>query len=426
MRISTNTIYELGSGRLSDLQARLVRTQQQLSTQRRILTPADDPVAAAAALAVTQSMSMNEQYGINRQNAKSALSEEESVLQGMTSLLQDMKTLIVNAGNGTLEDKQRQFLAAEIRGRFDELLGLANSRDGGGNYMFGGYQISSPPFSQTATGAQYNGDQGQRLLQVGPSRFIPLNDSGSAIFQMNKTGNGKFVTAADPANTGSGIVGSGAVTGVLPSTYDYSVEFSVDPNPTPGEPDVTTYMVKDNISGMYMDPATGNFDVPGPPPAAPAGPRVPYVSGEAIAFGGIQFDVKGAPAGGDSFTVKPSANQSIFTTLHDLVTTLTTGAPDAAGQARLANGLAAANNNVDNALDNLLEVRAAVGTRLKELDALDSSGADMQIQYVETLSKLQDIDLTETISNFTQQQITLEAAQKSFMAISKLSLFDLI
>jgi flagellar hook-associated protein 3 FlgL len=427
MRISTNMIFELGSTKISDLQSILAKTQQQLSTQRRILTPADDPVASATALGITQSLSINDQFATNRQNAKNALSQQESILQSVTSLYQDVKTLVVNAGNGAMEDTQRQFLAAELRGRFDELMGLANSRDGTGNFMFGGYQISSQPFSEIPTGAQYSGDQGRRMLQIGASRQIALNDSGSSVFEKIKTGNGKFLAAANASNTGSGIVGTGAVVdGAALTGHNYSVEFTVVPSGVSFSPDTTTFTVKDESTGLYMDPALGTFSVAGPLPAAPLGPRIPYVSGQAINFDGMQLDVKGAPADGDVFTANPSSNQDIFTTLKDLLTTLSTNGSGATGQANLTNGLNAANNNIDNALGALLEVRASVGTRLKEIDVLDSTGDDLNIQYTEALHQLQDIDLAEVISNFTQQQITLEAAQKSFMQVSRLSLFNYI
>ena len=66
MRISTSTMYESGATRLSELQSSLMRTQQQISANRRILTPADDPVASARALEVTQSQSINKQFATNR------------------------------------------------------------------------------------------------------------------------------------------------------------------------------------------------------------------------------------------------------------------------------------------------------------------------------------------------------------------------
>jgi flagellar hook-associated protein 3 FlgL len=74
----------------------------------------------------------------------------------------------------------------------------------------------------------------------------------------------------------------------------------------------------------------------------------------------------------------------------------------------------------------VLAVRASVGSRLKEFDALDSAGSDLDIQYAATLSGLQDLDVVKAISMFTQQQATLEAAQKSFKSMSSLSLFNYI
>lgn len=420
MRISTNMMFELGSKKVSELQTALIKTQQQLSTQRRVLTPADDPIAAANVLGITQSMSINEQFATNRQNAKNLLSQEESVLQSVTGLLQDMKTLVVSAGNGTMADAQRQFLAAELRGRFDELLGLANTRDGTGNFMFGGFRISAEPFAETATGVQYSGDQGQRMLQVGPSRHLALNDSGSKIFEYNRTGNGQFVTAAGAGNTGSGVIGSGAAVDAAAMTgHRYSVDFTVVPGATPSDPATTTYVVQDTDTGFYLDPATKNW-VAGPVSGSP------YVSGEAIVFDGMKIDIEGAPANGDKFNVSPSSNQSIFTTLKNLLNTLEATSVGAAGQARLTNGLNTANNNIDNALDNLLEVRAAVGTRLKEIDVLDATGDDLNVQYTEAMHQLQDIDFAEVVSNFTQRQQALEAAQKSFLQVSRLSLFNYI
>src|SRR5690606_25931648 len=73
MRISTNMIYDMGSSKIADLQAAMLKTQQQISTNRRVLTPADDPIASASAIGINQAISMNEQFTTNRQNAKGAL-----------------------------------------------------------------------------------------------------------------------------------------------------------------------------------------------------------------------------------------------------------------------------------------------------------------------------------------------------------------
>ena len=300
MRISTQTLFDTGAARIGDLQSGLARTQQQISTGRRILTPADDPVGTARALEVTQSQSLNTQYGLNRQSAKGELSAVEGTLQSVTSLLQDVKTTVIAAGNATLSDAERGFQASELRGRFEELMGLANSRDALGNYMFSGFKTTTPAFTETAPGVvQYGGDQGQRLLQVDASRQMAISNPGQAVFQ--------------------------------------------------------------------------------------------------------------------------GGGQDVFQTLNDLITLLQTP-----GTTGLTAGLETGHANVDLALDNVLTVRASVGSRLQELDALDSAGEDRHLQYSQILSELQDLDYAEALTQLSKQQTILEAAQRSFVTVSGLSLFNFI
>lgn len=307
MRISTQLLFETGANRIGDLQNRLQKTQEQIASGRRILTPSDDPVAATRALDVTQTQSINNQYAVNRQHAKNTLGQIEGTLTGVTSLMQDVKSTIIAAGNGTLSDTERGFMARELNGRLEQLLGFANSRDATGNYLFSGFQSNTAAFAQTvppaAPGVVYNGDSGVQKLQVDATRQMAINTPGSTVFQ-------------------------------------------------------------------------------------------------------------GGGQGGAS---------DIFQTITDLVALL-----NVPGTANLATGLATANINLDLALDNVLTVRASVGVSLQELDTLDNVGADRNLQYSQILSELQDLDYTQALTQLSQQQITLEAAQKSFVKTSGLSLFNFI
>lgn len=399
MRISTSSFFDSAISRLGDLQSSLARTQQQIAAGRKILSPSDNPIAASDALKVTEAQAANNQLAVNRQTAKAALGLEEGVLQNVTTLLQDVKTLMVGAGNGALEDEQRSYYATELRAQIDQLLGYANFRDGNSNYVFAGFLSGSQPFIPTATGATYVGDQGQRNLQVGSSRQISLSDPGSSVFEGARTGNGLFVTAAGAGNTGAGIVSPGSVAdpAQLPAR-EYDIVFT----------SATTYDITD-LTAVPTVTTSGT-----------------YVSGLAIVAGAIQFDIAGEPAAGDTFSVRPSSSQSIFTTLTNLVNVLEASATGPAGQARLTNGLNTAQNNLDNTLDKVLQVRASVGARLREVDALDNEGADRELQYAQALVDLQDLDYTKAISELTKNQITLEAAQKSFIQASGLSLFNFI
>jgi flagellar hook-associated protein 3 FlgL len=397
MRISTSTIYNANVSLLNQQQAQLLHTQQQLSTQRRLLTPADDPIASARALDVSQADASNSQYATNRNTALHSTSMSEGVLQSVTSLLQDVRTVAVNAGSGALNNSDKQTLATDLSGRLEDLLALANSTDGEGNYLFSGFQGRTQPFANTNTGVQYQTDDGQRMIQVSSSRQLAASDSGADIFMRMKNGNGTFITQAAPANVGSGIVSSGAVTNpALLTGNNYQVTFSVAAG-------LTTYGVTNTTPGALVP--------------VPVAAGVPYVSGQVISFDGLQLDVSGTPTSGDVFTVAPSTSESIFKTISNLITALRTPSP-------LGGAIATAINGLDRGIDNVSTVSASLGTRLQELDSLQSAGESLGVQYKQTLSQLQDVDLNKAISDLTQQKTSLEAAQKSFLAVSGLSLFN--
>lgn len=406
MRISTKTIYENATTQLNSLQSQMARTQTQLSTNKRMLTAADDPIASARALEVTQSQSLNTQYATNRSNANSSLSLVESALTNGTDLIMDVQTLVVQAGNGTLAKSQRLQIATEIEGRMQDLLGIANTADGSGGYLFSGYKGSTMPFVQTDSGATYQGDQGQRKLQVGSSRSIAISDSGSSIFENNRTGNGSYQTKMVDGNTGGAVAGSGSVTDASQLTgHNYTLQFKVA-----GTPAVTTYSVTDTSASPQRAVLSDE----------------PYVAGKQIAFEGTSFTITGAPANGDKFEVKPSEKESIFTTMTNLVNALRDSGEDNTSLATLSNKLSTASEGLKSSLDNMLTVRASVGSRMKELDYLEDQGSDLGVQYAGTLSKLQDLDIVKAISDYATQQTTLEAAQKSFKTMSGLSLFNYI
>ena len=405
MRLSTNTIFAANVSRLNEIQTGIVRTQQQISTGRRILTPADDPIGAAQVLDLTQGQAINAQYATNRRNATTSLSAEEATLQGTTNLLQDVKALAISAGNGVYSDTERQFLATDLKGRLAELQGQANSTDGTGNYLFAGFQVTAEPFTATAAGIAYNGDQGQRLAQVGTARQIAMSDTGDAVFEKIRS-QGVYSTAAAPANAGgAGVSAVGLADASLLKNHDYDIKFAVN------NTGATTYSVLDKTAGTTVSSG------------------VPYVSNTPIVFDGRSLTVTDgatAPANNDTFTVRENAHQSIFKTIGDLITALQTPADTAQAKAELSHSLSIANGNIGNALDSILTVRASVGSRLKELDTMDSAGDDRNFQYARALQQLQEVDYNKAISDFTQQNTALEAAQKTFVKVSGMSLFSML
>jgi len=403
MRISSSTIFDSNVAALNQQQARLLQTQQQIASGRRLLTASDDPVAATRALEISQADATNTQYASNRDSARNTLSLAEGTLQSVTSLLQDVHDAAAGAGNSLLKGSDRSAIATDLSGRLQELVGLANSTDGLGNYLFSGFQSRTQPFANTAAGVAYSGDDGQRNVQVSAARQMASSDSGADVFMRVKNGNGTFATQATAANAGTGVISQGTVTNpvALVAGNSYTVSFSL-------------------VAGVM------NYTVTGAPTPLASPVTGVYASGQAISFDGMQIDIKGTPAVGDTFTVAPSTNESIFKTISDLIAALKASAMVGANPANLTNSLSRGINNLDNALNNVLATRATLGLRLQEIDSLQVAGEDMGLQFKQTLSKLQDTDYNKAISDLTQQNMSLQAAQKSFVKVTELSLFSFI
>jgi flagellar hook-associated protein 3 FlgL len=402
MRISTSQFYSQGSEAITRQQSELARTQQQISGGKTMLAPADDPVGAARAAGLTQARALTNQYAANIGSAQDALNFTDSTLGQVTDVVQTIRELAVNAGDGTMTDADRSSLATQLAGSLQQLIGLANTRDATNGYLFGGFATTGAPFAAAPGGAVYSGDQGQRALQVAPGRTLEISENGASIFEATPTGNGTFAASAASGNAGTGVISSGNVADATAVTGDaYQLKFGT----TGG---VTTYDVVDSTSGATV--STGNA----------------FAAGQAITVGGMQVAITGAPASGDTFALAPAPRQSLFTTIQNLVDTLKTPATTAAGRAQLANGLSAALANIDQGLNTVLTVRAGVGARLAELDALSTGNTDAGTQIDASLSSIQDLDYAKAMSAFSQQQLALTAAQKSFAQVSSLSLFNYI
>jgi flagellar hook-associated protein 3 FlgL len=304
MRISTNTMFQSGINRITDLQSQQNNLQAQISTGKRIATPSDDPVAAARVLEISDTRKINESYANVRSTARSKLETMESSLTNITNLLVAAQSTLVSAGNGGYSNLERGFVATELKGTLDALVGMANTKDANGNYLYAGFRSDTQPFVQNATGASYVGDNNVQMLKVDAQRQFAVSASGDAVFQAN-----------------------------------------------------------------------GN---------------------------------------------------DVFATLNNIVNLLNTPITDATTQATFSAGLATAITNMQGSVDNILNVRADVGSKLNELDSLDLAGEDRDIQYAKSLSELQDLDYAEALSNLAKQQTIMEAAQKSFVSTTQLSLFDFI
>jgi flagellar hook-associated protein 3 FlgL len=379
---------------LNQLESSISDTQNGISTGLSFTTASENPVGAGLVAGYSQVLAQSQQYTSNGNSATESLNTEDSALTQLQNQLQSLRDLALEANNASESPSDLSAIATQVQQIQGSILAVANTQDGEGNYIFAGYSTQAEPFTQSATGATYNGDQGQRQVQVGAGQTVVVGDNGDLVFNQIKTGNGTFNVTAGSTNTGTGIIGATAVTD--PAAYTagtYSIQFTA--------PD--TYQVVDS-GGAVVTSGT-------------------YTSGQAIDFAGMQVTLSGAPAAGDSFAVAPSTNQSIFTTVQNLANALQQTTATPAGQAQLNNSIVAAINGIDQALDNTQAVQSTVGARLNTVTTAQSVQTSQQTQLQQSITNIQGLNYASAVTNLDSENTTLSAAMEAYTQTEGLSLF---
>ena len=399
MRISSTEQFRQGIDSILDQQAKLNRTQQQLATGKKILSPSDDPAAATQIIKLSALIANNEQFDRNVGTAKNELEQQESVLASSGNVLQRVRELAIQANNATQSNQSRETIGDELKNLVDELLQLANTKNASGEYIFSGYNSRTPAFAKSGTGYVYQGDQGQRLLQVSEGTQLAVRDNGSDVFEGMRTGDGRFTLVSPATNTGGSLV-------TMTSTSDAEQEDYVITFSQPDPDDDVIYSIIGSESGAVK---TGIYE-----------------PGAAFNFQGITLEVEGAPANGDSYQVNRSERQGVFQTVRTISDSLINDINTPQQAAKLANDLGQSLSTLDQALEHLQSRRTIVGNRLQALDTRINENADQRLTLQSTISELQDIDFAEAVSRLNLQSTALQAAQQAYIKIQGLSLFNFI
>ncbi|TWC42978.1 flagellar hook-associated protein 3 FlgL [Pseudomonas sp. SJZ079] len=418
MRISTIQAFNNGVQGLQRNYANATRTQEQISSGNRILTPADDPVASVRLLQLEQQQNVLTQYNDNLTAAKNGLTQEEVTLNSVNTILQRVRELAVQAGNGALSNADRKSVALELGERENELLGLMNSRNARGEYLFAGFQGKTQPFVREADGSySYRGDEGQRKLQVASSLELPISDNGKKIFQ-NVTNAGRLDSLLDiSAAPGSSLSVS------APLVQD-EVAFSGTPAfPAAG---IGIRFTSDRDYVVYDQASPPTFPLTLPDPLVLASGSLddkPDISDQLV-FRGVSLQFDGAAVGGESILVAADParqKQGILETIASLRTSLE-GAASTNSQVRDA--VAVALTNLDHGMTTVDGVRGEIGARLNIIDSTQTDNEDVSLVNKGVQADLRELDYAEALSRLSFQSIILEAAQQSYVKISSLNLFN--
>jgi flagellar hook-associated protein 3 FlgL len=186
MRISTNQIQLSMLDNLQHGFGEYARLDRQISANKRILQPSDDPVGSVRLLGLKKEQVAMEQYQKNIANAKSQLSQGEQQLETMTHMLMRLRELTQTAATGSLSEGDRRAVASETAVIKDGLLDLANARNESGSSLFAGSQVNQTAIVKTPAGDyQYQGDALIREVGIAKGVTVGLNQTADLLFIQN-------------------------------------------------------------------------------------------------------------------------------------------------------------------------------------------------------------------------------------------------
>lgn len=404
MRISTNLQFLRGLTNLQTSQQRLDKVQLQLTKQTRILSPADDPIGNSQVLNLNEKIGQNEQFKRNAITLENNLAREDSVLNNIVDAVQRVRTLAVQAGNGSYDQTNRKALALELRDIEAAIFDLSNSRDEAGEYIFAGFQNRIQPmeYDELTESYSYRSDDGQRTIQLSPSLALPAGDPGSKVFgilsqrvDFELTGGLGFIEKVKVADRDALIADTEARIAAGDPT-DFTVTFT--------GPD--TYEISDGVN----PPVAGTV----------ADGKVVYNGME------IELDQDNLPAVGDlfSYSLGEPVSRNLLTQISDLADALENSGESSKGfhESEIAFAL----DDLNVGISNLTDTQARVGARLNVLESSMLSNEDLTIVNKKARSQIADVDYSTAITDLIKNETIYSASQQVFSRISNLSLFDFL
>ena len=424
MRISTIQAFNNGVQGMQNNYSNVTRTQEQISSGKRIMTPADDPVGSVRLLQLDQQAGKLAQYKGNLTAANNSLMLEEATLGSVNNVLQRIREIALQAGNGALDKGGREALAQELAGREEELFGLMNSKNARGEYLFGGYMSENQPFVRDADGRyKYEGDEGQRFIDIAGSTSIAINDNGKDLFV--------DVLNVDRVVTETVSGGARISSGTVEDKNAYDNKFFPNEHVS-----IKIVEIDGNLGYEIHGPAPVPVPNPLPDPLDEGTIKKNDEQSYEIRFAGVVVNLDGELAEGDEFTIsrgdiattnpEKTEKRSLLESVRMLREELETGGDTAENKLQRRDVLSFSLQNIDNAMYKVLGVQTSIGARMNVIESTLNEHSEVELINATVKSGIEDLDYAEALSRLSLESVVLQAAQQSFVKISGMSLFNLL
>lgn len=387
---------------LAQQEALINTLQAQVSTGLAVQTPDQNPAAYETATLGGDQVAALTNDNTTQAAIQVQLGSVNDAYQSTTNLFDSVQTVLETALNGTTSSQNLNALASQVQSAAQQLLSIGNTTSANGTYLFGGSRGNLAPFQSNGSGSVvYMGDGGQSLAAITPGAAASTIANGD-VFTSSLSGDGISNVTAAAGNTGAGQVISTGVTNTAQAAAfqagNSPITLSIS-----AAGGVTSYTATQGGTTLASGTVSGDTTVQ---------------------LAGVDYEITGAPAAGDSFTISPSRPSSAFALLKTIYTALSTAGSSASDVAQTNQVLNQSLAGLAQYQDAVVTAQAQNGVTLQAVANAATGNTAQSTQIQASVTDAIGVNTPVAIASLDQTLTAVQAAMKTFGDVQSLSLFN--
>lgn len=403
------SFYTMSGQSFTNQEAQLSKLQQELASGTRVPTAAADPAAFVGAQADTSTIQQLNALNASQVNIKENLGTGTSALGQVTTALDHIQSIALEAINGATSSQDFQALGQQVNEGLQQLISLANTQSGNGNYVFAGTAKQTQPFVENASGAvSYVGNNGTSSVEISPGVTVNAALSGS-VFTNALSGNGYASVSAASTNTGdatllaTGVVTASSATAFQEGNTPVTLTFGSSAG---GKTTYTATMGSATIGSGPVNNSNG--------------------ASTTVTLKGVEFKLSGQPAAGDTFTINPARPQSVFALAKKISSALASPGSTSASRAQTRQLIGNALGGIVQYQNQISGVSAKAGVIMQAIARASTANTLTGTNAQNNASNLVSTNEPKVIAELQNRTSALQAAMKAFSVAANISLFNYI
>ena len=399
------SFYSNFSSSLAAQEAQINALQQQISTGLSVQTPDQNPAAYETAALGNDQVSRLANDSNTQAAIQVQLGSANNAYSSVGGLLNNVQAIVEQALNGATSSQNLNALAGQVQSASQQLLSIGNTTAPNGTYLFGGSRGGLAPFQADASGnIAYFGDGASSLASIGESSTAGTIANGT-VFVSALQGDGVGAVTATASNTGTGqIIPEGTVSAAAANAFQQG-----------SSPITVTFGAANSYTATQGGTTLASGTL-----------STSSVNGTSVQLAGVDYNITGTPANGDTFTIAPARTQSAFTLLKTIATALANAGGTPAQVAQTNQILNQSLAGIAQYQQSFTTAQAQNGVTLQAITATASGNTNQSTEAQTSVTNATAVNTPAAIAALDQTLTALQAAMKTFGTVQGLSLFNYI